>query len=101
MNNTLTIGKVTMDECKELKKLVERKMGLVELSKTLAKVNKEVYEQVVSDLGATEFLIKDWWSRISVLYRLEMIPGANIRINFETGDIIAVIPEQNAEVQVI
>lgn len=99
MNNTV-IGKATMDECKELKKLVERKMGLVELSKTLAKANKEVYEQVVADLGATEFSIKDWWTRISVLYRLEMIPGANIRINFETGDIIAVLPEKNQEIQV-
>lgn len=100
MIDTLTLGKVTIEECQEFKKLVERKLGLVELTKSLSKANKEVYEQVVSDLGETEFLIKDWWARMSQVYKLEIIPGSNIRINFETCEILAIVPKQNADMQV-
>lgn len=101
MSDTLTLGRVTTEECEEFKKLVERKMGLVELSKTLTKENKEVYEQVIADLGNTEYLIKDWWTRMFQQYKLETIPGTNIRFNFETGEITAVVPEKNPDLEVI
>ncbi len=101
MNNTLNIGKVSIEECTELKNLIERKMGIIEFSKNASNMDTELYEHMVVDLGNTEFLIKDWWSRMYASYKLETIPGTNTRIDFETGDIVAVIPSKNADVQVV
>lgn len=100
MSNSLSIANVSMGDCVELKVLIERKMGLVELSKTLKKGEDGIYEKLVIDLGKTEYLIKEWWSRIHLKYKIKKIPGANIHLDFDTGEINAIMPERNKEISI-
>ena len=85
------IGKVTIEEMKEIQLLNERKNGLFELSRIISSDNEELYEKLVKDMGKTQSRYQNWWTRMSQKYNWESIEGGNWEIDFETCNIFLVV----------
>lgn len=81
------VGKVTEEERNQILSLFERKNGLQELAKILTADNQELYEKVVTDLGATNMKFQKWWSDMAIKYGWESVDGGNWEIDFETCEI--------------
>lgn len=86
------VGQVTPEERDTIRKLYERRNGLTELAKILTADNSDLYEKMVTDLGATISEFQAWWDNTSAKYRWESCQGGNWQINFETCDIYLVEP---------
>ena len=84
-----TVGNVTEAEKNEINSLYERKNGLVELAKII-KPDDELYEKLVTDMGATATKFQKWWDTMSVKYEWESTLNGHWEINFESRDIILV-----------
>lgn len=83
-----TIGKVTEQERDEIRALFERQNGLAELVGVIAGTkNNELYEQVVTDMGATKVKFDTWWSSMADKYNWESSPNGCWSVNFDTCDI--------------
>ena len=81
------IGRVTVEEMKEIQSLYERKNGLSELAHVLTPDNNELYEKLVKDLGETQSKFQNWWNRMSMNYKWEGVDGGNWEIDFDTCNI--------------
>lgn len=81
------VGKVTAEERDQIQVLFERKNGLVELAKILSTDNRDLYEQLVSDMGHTQTLFQRWWDDMSAKYQWESSKNGQWEIDFTTCDI--------------
>ncbi len=81
------VGRVTPEECQEIRFLFERKNGLNELVKILDINNSDLYEMVVKDLGETSTKFQEWWDRMLSKYQWEEVDGGHWEIDFETNEI--------------
>lgn len=88
-----SIGKVSETERDEIQTLFERRNGLNELAKILTPDNNELYERLVKDMGETGSKFQNWWDRMSQKYGWESVENGHWEINFDTCDIILVIPD--------
>ncbi len=87
------IGKVTEQERNEIQALFERRNGLNELAKILTSDNAELYERLVKDMGETGTKFQNWWDTMAQKYNWESAENGHWEINFDTCEIILVIPE--------
>lgn len=87
------IGKVTEQERNEIQALFERRNGLNELAKILTSDNAELYERLVKDMGETGTKFQNWWDSMAQKYNWESAENGHWEINFDTCEIILVIPE--------
>lgn len=87
------IGKVTEQERNEIQALFERRNGLNELAKILTADNAELYERLVKDMGETGTKFQNWWDSMAQKYNWESAENGHWEINFDTCEIILVIPE--------
>lgn len=87
------IGRVTPAERDEIQALFERRNGLAELAKILTADNAELYDRLVKDMGETGTKFQNWWDTMASRYNWEADPRGHWEINFETCDILLVIPE--------
>lgn len=89
---TKIVGHVTAEEKQEIQRLFERRNGLNELAKILTSDNEELYEKLVKDLGETTTKFQQWWDSMAAKYQWESSPSGNWQINFDTNEILLVIP---------
>ena len=87
------VGKVTPEECKEIRALFERKNGLTELAKIVTADNNELYEKLIKDMGETGTKFQQWWDEKAKQYGWESHPSGNWEINFQTCEITLVVNE--------
>jgi CXXX repeat modification system protein len=84
------IGKVTIEESKEIKMLYERKNGLIELFKTFSGMSKSeiennaLYDKIVKDMGEVTVKFQNWWDNTSKKYNWENLPGHKWEIDFDS-----------------
>jgi CXXX repeat modification system protein len=81
------VGQVTEDEKDEIKLLFERQNGLNELAKILTPDNKELYEKLITDFGATKVRFDNWWNTMSHKYEWESSENGHWIIDFSTCEI--------------
>ncbi len=86
------VGQVTVEEKNEIQTLFERRNGLSELAKILTPDNAELYEKLVNDMGETTTKFQRWWDEKAQKYGWESADNGNWEINFETCEIVLVIP---------
>jgi CXXX repeat modification system protein len=96
------VGKVTLEEKEEIKRLFERRNGLAELFLTLTEQNEASFKQ--SPLAAR--LTKDiedcaanyhrWWDEKSIQYAWEQEAEGKWEINFETGMIYLSVCQESS-----
>ncbi|MBD5326108.1 MAG: CXXX repeat peptide modification system protein [Bacteroides sp.] len=87
-----TIGTVSTEERDEIQSLFERRNGLNELAKIVTADNSDLYERLVKDLGETGSKFQNWWDRMAQKYNWESSDNGHWEINFDTCEIILVIP---------
>lgn len=87
------VGKVTPQERDEIKRLFERRMGLVELAKIVNASDTELYDRLVTDLGDNSTKFQQWWDNISEKYDWESSDEGNWEIDFQTCIIYLNVPE--------
>ena len=80
------IGKVSLEERDEIKRLYERKNGLAELAKVIGS-DDVLYERLVSDMSKTISSYQEWWDKTSEKYKWDSVPNGHWSIDFETCDI--------------
>lgn len=97
MSQFIKMGEISMKECHALKELIVQKDQMIFECNSLQKQNKAQYEQVKSELSKIEKEIKNLSKQLLMNYKIEIIPGANIRIDFDTGNILAVLPDKKIE----
>ena len=56
------VGTVTEAERDEIRRLYERINGLKELTKAISPDNNELYEKLVTDMGASVTRFQEWWN---------------------------------------
>ncbi len=88
------VGKVTVEEKKEIQNIFERRNGLNELAKILTADNAVLYEKLVKDMGETAARFQSWWDRMAKKYNWEAAPNGNWEINFDTCEILLVTPDK-------
>lgn len=81
------VGKVTEAERDEVKRLFERKNGLVELLKTIQGPDHPLYDRLVQDMGETATKFQKWWDERSRQYKWKGEAGGHWEIDFETCEI--------------
>lgn len=87
------VGKVTPQERDEIKRLFERRMGLVELAKIVNTSDTELYDRLVTDLGDNSTKFQQWWDNMSEKYDWESSDEGNWEIDFQTCIIYLNVPE--------
>lgn len=87
------IGKVTAEERDEIQALFERRNGLNELAKILTADNTELYERLITDMGATNTKFQNWWDATSNKYQWESDENGSWEIDFNDCTIYLVTPE--------
>ncbi len=80
------VGKVTEEEKNEILALFERRNGLTELAKVVTK-NDEIYERLITDMGATSTKFQQWWDDMSQKYQWESSDNGSWEIDFNTCEI--------------
>ncbi len=78
------VGKVTPQERDKIKRLFERRMGLVELAKIVNASDTELYDRLVTDLGDNSTKFQQWWDNMSEKYDWESSDEGNWEIDFQT-----------------
>lgn len=80
------LGKVTLEEAKEIKQLYGRKMALEELLATIdIKNGTELYEQIVQDFMQTNGKFSEWWKTVAQKYNWHYDATNKWFVDFETG----------------
>lgn len=87
------VGKVTPQERDEIKRLFERRMGLVELAKIVNASDTELYDRLVTDLGDNSTKFQQWWDNMSEKYDWESSDEGTWEIDFQTCIIYLNVPE--------
>ena len=82
------VGKITEAERDEIKRLFERKNGLLELFKSVHEASHPLYDRLVQDMGETATRFQKWWDEKSRLYRWKGAAGHHWEIDFETCEIL-------------
>ncbi len=84
------LGKVTEQERDHLRRLFERRNGLLELFRELPDLERSetafLYDKIVSDLGRVVTSYEEWWAAMSAKYGWENTRGKRWEIDFETCD---------------
>jgi CXXX repeat modification system protein len=80
------IGKVTINERDEIKKLFGRKNALMDLLKSVEK-GSSMYENAMEDLIETNEKFQNWWNVTSDKYSWKGGGGIQWSINFDTCEI--------------
>lgn len=80
------VGKVTEEEKNDILALFERRNGLTELAKVVTK-NDEIYERLITDMGATSTKFQQWWDDMSQKYQWESSDNGSWEIDFNTCEI--------------
>ncbi len=80
------VGKVSESERDEIKRLFERKNGLIELAKVITP-DYDLYEKLVVDMGRTSSQFQKWWDDMSAKYQWESSSSGKWSINFDTCEI--------------
>jgi CXXX repeat modification system protein len=83
----LPVGHVTPAERDEIKRLFERRNGLLELFKSISDGSHPLYDRVVQDMGETATSFQKWWDDKSRQYRWKGVAGGHWEIDFETCEI--------------
>jgi CXXX repeat modification system protein len=81
------IGQVTEEEKSQIKKLFDRKNGLLELAKTITAKDSDLYEKLVEDLAKTSSDFQHWWDSMQKKYLWESNPSGYWEIDFDTNNI--------------
>jgi CXXX repeat modification system protein len=85
------VGTVTAEERDTIRRLYERKNGLVELFKSITDIDREetskLYDKLVRDMADTSAKYQGWFDAMSKKYKWENIPGYNWEINFEACEV--------------
>ena len=81
------VGKISSEEMQEIRRLFERRNGLVELCRCLERGEDCLYEKVVQDLGATTTGIQKWWDLKGRKYGWRGRRDGQWEISFETCEI--------------
>jgi CXXX repeat modification system protein len=84
------VGKVTSEEMQAIRRLFERRNGLVELCRCLVQGEDCLYEKVVQDLGATTTAIQKWWDEKGRKYGWRGRPDGQWEISFDTAEVYLV-----------
>ncbi len=77
---------MTEEEKNEILALFERRNGLTELAKVVTK-NDEIYERLITDMGATSTKFQQWWDDMSQKYQWESSDNGSWEIDFNTCEI--------------
>ena len=78
------VGLVTEAERDEIRQLYERINGLKELTNIVSLDSIELYEKLVTDMGASVTRFQEWWNKKSDKYHWESSDGGNWEIDFDT-----------------
>lgn len=81
------VGTVTESERDEIRRLYERINGLKELTKIVNSDNHELYEKLVTDMGASVTRYQEWWNTKSDKYNWESSEEGSWEIDFNTCEI--------------
>lgn len=87
------VGTVTEQERDEIQALFERRNGLNELAKILTADNTELYERLITDMGATNTKFQNWWDATSNKYQWESDENGSWEIDFNDCTIYLVTQE--------
>lgn len=87
------VGSVTEQERNEIRRLFERRNGLVELAKIADTSNPDLYDRLVTDMGENATMFQQWWDSMSEKYNWESADNGNWEIDFQDCKIYLVIPE--------
>ncbi len=77
---------MTEEEKNEILALFEHRNGLTELAKVVTK-NDEIYERLITDMGATSTKFQQWWDDMSQKYQWESSDNGSWEIDFNTCEI--------------
>jgi len=85
--NRKVLGNVTFDEVKEIKKLNNRKLSLINIKKTIAISSEDIKNQfckkIEGELAEATNSVDEWWRSINIKYNWNT---KNSRyIEFDTG----------------
>ncbi len=85
------IGTVTPEERDTIRRLFERKNGLVELFKSLTDVDKDegskLYDKVVQDMADTSAKYQGWFDAMTRKYGWENVRGCHYEIDFDRCEV--------------
>lgn len=81
------IGKVTLEEKREIQKLFERRNGLKELSIILNAEESELNEKFNQDVVDTDVKYRAWWNKMAKKYHWEYVSNGSWEVNFETCNV--------------
>lgn len=93
MSQFVKMGEIPMAECQAIERIINQKDQIVMKCNLLQ--GKD--EQAKNELNEIEKELKKRCNQIMIDYKIEIIPGVNVRIDFENGDILAVLPEDDQE----
>lgn len=83
----LGVGKVTEAERDEIKRLFERKNGLLELLRSISDPAHPLYDRLVQDMGETATRFQKWWDEKSRQNGWKGEAGGQWEIDFDTCEI--------------
>ncbi|OPX44261.1 hypothetical protein CLHUN_18150 [Ruminiclostridium hungatei] len=87
------VGMVTQEEKNRVMSLHERILGLEELlvsygrQANIQEEKDELYERLVTDIGATKLKLQNWWDDMYCKYHWKSLEGCNWHIDFQTNEI--------------
>jgi CXXX repeat modification system protein len=92
VRETKVLGTVTSDEAATLRRLYERRNGLLELFKVLPDLSGDgadaLYGRIVKDLGEVMTGYEEWWNGMSRKYGWENTKGKSWEIDFESREVL-------------
>jgi CXXX repeat modification system protein len=81
------IGKVDEQELREIREVHQTRCALVDLFRTLASSEEQLYERVVEDMGHVAMAFAAWWERGAREHRWPGVVGGSWRIDLATGEL--------------
>ncbi len=97
MSQFVKMGEIPLAECQAIERMINQKDQIAMKCNLLQGKENEQYEQAKNELNEIEKELKKRCNQIMIDYKIEIIPGVNVRIDFENGDILAVLPEDGQE----
>lgn len=90
VSKSSVVGKVSHEECDEIRRLFGRKSALYDLISMATKEgaeNQVLYEKAVADLADVTLRYEKWWSDMAAKYEWPNEFGNNWTINFDSADV--------------
>lgn len=86
------VGMVTPQERDEIRRIFERRNGLMELAKIVTSDGDgSLYERLIADLGDTSTRFQQWWDTMGVKYDWEGSVAGQWEIDFNQCKVYLVI----------